>query len=123
MDIFEEFLSSVDNKENREKMKTIFMWILKKFPNLSPRIAWNQPMFTDHGTFIIGFSTAKNHFAFAPETKCLNHFLDEIESAGYDYGKKLVRIKWTESINYELLEKIITFNIFDKSDCKTFWRK
>ncbi|MCQ4950818.1 hypothetical protein NE646_14380, partial [Bittarella massiliensis] len=37
------------------------------FPDLTPKIAWNQPMFTDHGTFIIGFSAAKAHLAVAPE--------------------------------------------------------
>jgi uncharacterized protein YdhG (YjbR/CyaY superfamily) len=34
---------------------------------LKEEIKWNQPMFSDHGTFIIGFSIAKEHIAVAPE--------------------------------------------------------
>ncbi|QCB29216.1 hypothetical protein [Corynebacterium endometrii] len=32
---------------------------------LGCHIAWNQPMFTHHDTFIIGFSHAKKHMAAA----------------------------------------------------------
>ena len=32
-------------------------------------------MFTDHGTFIIGFSIAKHHLAVAPERVVIQHFL------------------------------------------------
>jgi uncharacterized protein YdhG (YjbR/CyaY superfamily) len=44
-------------------------------------------MFTDHGTFIIGFSVAKHHLAEKPE-------FDKIVKAGYDHTKELVRIRW-----------------------------
>ena len=39
----------------------------EKFPQLKEENKWNQPMFNDHGTFIIGFSIAKGHIAVAPE--------------------------------------------------------
>lgn len=35
-------------------------------------------MFTDHCTFIIGFSIAKHHLAVAPEIAGINRFSDEI---------------------------------------------
>ena len=47
-------------------------------------------MFTDHDTFIIGFSVAKHHLAVAPEQAGIHHFVDEIEQAGYDHTKELV---------------------------------
>lgn len=59
-------------------------------PNLIPKIAWNQPMFTDHDTFIIGFSVAKHHLAVAPEKAGIIHFSDEIVQAGYDHTGLLV---------------------------------
>ncbi|MES9744210.1 iron chaperone, partial [Priestia megaterium] len=43
--------------------------------------------------------------------------------AGYSATKGLFRILWTEPVNYELLKKIIEFNMLDKKDCSTFWRK
>lgn len=80
-------------------------------------------MFTDHDTFIIGFSIAKHHMSFTPEEYCLTIFLEEIEKAGYEHTKGIVKIKWTEEVDYPLLRKIIQFNIEDKTNCKTFFRK
>ena len=88
-----------------------------------PKIAWNQPMFTDHDTYIIGFSVAKQHLAVAPERAGINHFSDEIVQAGYGHTKQLVRIQWNSPVDFSLLEKMIEFNILDKADCSTFWRK
>ncbi|MBM7657706.1 uncharacterized protein YdhG (YjbR/CyaY superfamily) [Sporolactobacillus spathodeae] len=98
-------------------------WVTEKFPSLEPRIAWNQPMFTDHGTFIIGFSVAKHHLAIGPERAGIVRFSDEIVQAGYDHTKQLVRIRWDSPVDFSLLEKMIAFNISEKADCSTFWRK
>lgn len=123
MEVFAEYLARIDDSRNRARIEEILFWVTNKFPNLMPRIAWNQPMFTDHGTFIIGFSVAKHHLAFAPERAGINHFSDEIVQAGYEYSKELVRILWDSPVNFALLEKMIEFNILDKAQCSTFWRK
>ncbi|CAM4315918.1 iron chaperone [Paenibacillus tarimensis] len=122
MEEFAEYLTGIDNPEHRERMEGIFRWVSGKFPNLESRIAWNQPMFTDHGTFIIGFSAAKAHMSVAPERAGIERFAEEIKKAGYDHTKELVRIKWASPVDFSLLEKMIGFNIEDKADCTTFWR-
>lgn len=123
MEVFAEYLAQIDNPQHRERTEEVLVWVTKKFPNLMPQIAWNQPMFTNHGTFIIGFSIAKHHLAVAPESVGIHHFSDEIMQAGYDHTKQLVHIPWDSPVNFALLEKIIEFNILDKADCSTFWRK
>ena len=40
-------------------------------------------MFTDHETFIIGFSVAKQHMSVAPEKAGIRQFSNEIVLAGY----------------------------------------
>lgn len=80
-------------------------------------------MFTDHGTYIIGFSMAKQHLSVAPEEFGMEHFADGIAQAGYSATKGLFRIKWKEPVNYELLGEMIEFNMIDKAECTTFWRK
>jgi len=123
MEAFAEYLAGIDNPQHQERTEEVLSWATKKFPNLMPKIAWNQPMFTDHGTFIIGFSVAKHHLAVAPERAGINHFSDEIVQTGYNHSKELMRIPWSSPINYSLLEKMIEFNILEKADCSTFWRK
>ncbi|XID96072.1 iron chaperone [Paenibacillaceae bacterium WGS1546] len=97
--------------------------MVKKYLPDAPQVAWNQPMFTDHSTFIIGFSAAKPHLAVAPERAGISRFSEDIAQAGYDHTKELVRIRWDRPVDYSLLEKMIEFNIMDKADCSTFWRK
>lgn len=123
MEVFAEYLAHIDNPEHRERTEEVLAWVTKKFPQLMPKMAWNQPMFTDHGTFIIGFSIAKHHLAVAPERVVIQHFSDEIVQAGYDQTKELVRIRWERPVDFSLLENMIEFNMMDKADCTTFWRK
>ncbi|GGI13549.1 iron chaperone [Gottfriedia solisilvae] len=123
MEVFAEYLEKIENPIHRDRTEKVLTWVINKFPNLMPKIAWNQPMFTDHDTYIIGFSVSKQHLAVAPETVGINHFSDEIVQAGYDHTKQLVRIPWGSEVDYKLIEKMIEFNILDKKDCSTFWRK
>ncbi|AIF65237.1 hypothetical protein GZ22_00255 [Terribacillus saccharophilus] len=123
MKAFADYLAQIDNTQHRERTEEVLKWVAEKYPNMEQKIAWNQPMFTDHGTFIIAFSIAKQHLAVAPEKAGIDHFSDDIVQAGYDHTKQLVRIKWDGPVDYSLLEKMIEFNIMEKADCTTFWRK
>lgn len=123
MEVFAEYLTRIDNLQHRLRVEEVLGWIMNKYPNLIPKIAWNQPIFTDHGTYIIGFSVAKHHMAVAPERVAINHFCEKIVQAGYDFSKELIRIPWDSPVNFSLLEELIDYNILDKADCSTFWRK
>ena len=123
MEVFAGYLAGIDNLQHRTRMEEVLSWVAKSFPDLEPKIAWNQPMFTNHGTFIIGFSVAKQHMSIAPERAGILHFSDDVVKAGYNHTKELIRIPWDSSIDYSLLERIIEFNIIDKAECSTFWRK
>ncbi|MEO2259133.1 MULTISPECIES: iron chaperone [Paenibacillus] len=123
METFAEFIARIDNPEHQARTEEVLNWVTEKFPNLKQKIAWNQPMFTDHDTFIIGFSVSKQHLAVAPEKAGINRFSEEITQAGYDHTKELVRMKWKQEIDFSLLERMIEFNIKDKAECSTFWRK
>lgn len=123
MEVFSEYLAQIENPQHRERTQEILEWVGDIFPTLEPRIAWNQPMFTDHGTFIVGFSLSKQHLAVSPELAGMEPFREKITSVDYGQSKMLFRIRWNEPISYPLLEEIIKFNRLDKAECKNFWRK
>jgi uncharacterized protein len=123
MELFSEYLSGIDHPQNRARTKEVLAWVSGRFPKLLPKIAWNQPMFTDHGTFIIGFSVSKQHLAVAPEKAGITRFSDDIARAGYEHTKELLRIRWDLPVDYALLEEMIEYNILDKAECTSFWRK
>ena len=123
MEHFADFLAGMDDPFHRERMEEVFTWIKDNYPNLKTEIKWNQPMFTDHGTFIIGFSLAKKHMSVAPESVTITHVESDIAKAGYEYTKEIIRIPWKSEVDYTLLKKMIDFNIKDKANCTTLWRK
>ncbi|HZG75468.1 MAG TPA: iron chaperone [Paenibacillus sp.] len=123
MEVFEEYIAQIGDTHHRTRIIEVLSWVAKTYPALVPKLAWNQPMFTDHGTFIIGFSASKKHLAVAPEQAGMHHVAEDIARAGYDRTKELVRFPWDRPVDYSLLEKMIEFNIADKADCTTFWRK
>jgi uncharacterized protein YdhG (YjbR/CyaY superfamily) len=123
VETLDDYLASLSEPEHRERFANIFGWIEREFPSLQSKIAWNQPMFTDHGTFIIGFSAAKKNLAFTPEAAGLKHCAAAIAKSGYTHTDNIVRIPWDAAVDYELLRTAIEFNIADKADCTTFWRK
>ncbi|AKP66259.1 iron chaperone [Companilactobacillus ginsenosidimutans] len=122
MDEFADYLSKLDENDQKKRLVGILKWIHKEFPNLETRVAWNQPMFTDHGTFIIGFSVSKNHISVAPEGQCLDTFKSQLDQVGYTYGKQMFRIGNDQEVHKEVLKSIIEFNIKDKMEVTTFWR-
>lgn len=122
MNPLETYLSGLPVEAHREKMKTVFDWIITTYPQLEVAIKWNQPMFIDHGTFIIGFSATKDHMSFTPEEEVIGIFSEAIKKSGYTHTKGLARIKWNEPVDYALLSQMIDYNIRDKADCKTFFR-
>lgn len=123
MELFEDYLALIDNQEQQSRMREILTWTKEKFPVLEPKIGWNQPMYTDHGTFIIGFSISKQHIAVSPEIKTMSEFSDDIKKSGYSQSSNIFRIKWSQQVDYSLLERVISYNMKDKEGYLAFWRK
>ena len=123
MDVFDTYLSAIKDTSQRARTKQVLDWVADCFDTLQPRLAWNQPMFTDHGTFIIGFSVSERHLAIAPERAGILHFSDAIVQAGFEHSQQLIRMPWNRPVDFTLLEEVIQFNISEKANCTTFWRK
>ena len=119
---FQNWLSHIENPDHRQMLETLFHRIHDAFPFLKPKIAWNQPMLTDHETFIIGFSAAKKHFALTLEKDGMAHFQDPIKEAGYSQTVNLMRIEWTQQIDFPLIFRMMEWKIDEKKEIKTFWK-
>lgn len=119
----EEYLETVDNQGHGARLREIFDWMRRTFPSLEIQIKWKQPVFVEHGTFIIGFSTAREHMSVSPEAEAMERFSQEIREEGYSQTPNLFRIGWNQPVCYRLPADIIAFNRADKAECGTFWRK
>jgi len=122
MQTVQDFLDAIPVKENRQIIVAILNHIKQKYPDLKLELKWKQPMFVLGKTFIIGFSVAKNHYNIAPEKYTLDKFTPYLEEKKIKYTKMLIQFAWNEKINYELIDKLIEFNMVDKADYENFWR-
>lgn len=122
MDVFKPYLETIKDLYIKTRMTEILSWVLNKYESLEGRIAWNQPMITDHGTFILGLSYAKHHISIAPEAAGIHEFEEALKKAGYAPTKMIFRIKHDDKIDYNLLARIIEFNMMDKQNHDKFWR-
>lgn len=122
MSAWEEWVNALEDEAHRAYMRTVFTWVEETYPQLECAIKWKQPMFMDHGTFIIGFSVSSKNMLVAPEGEVTERFGEQIVAAGYTHGKKLVRFGFHQDVNYELLSLFIETNIREKQDVTTFWR-
>ena len=123
METFSDYVASIENEVHRKKFAEIGEWMNENYPKLQLKFGWSQPMFTDHGTFIIGFKKKKNYITVSPEVAGMKKFKEDIDAAGYQHTDNTFQIKWKETTDYDLLKAIIDFNIQDKSDFDGFWRK
>lgn len=122
MSEFSDWLAGLGDDAKADKLARIFDWVDETFPQLAKAIKWNQPMYTNEGTFIIGFSAASKHFAFTPEDFTIAKFEADIDAAGYSHTPRIVRVGWNEDVDFALLERVIAFQIEDKAGHTSFWR-
>jgi len=118
---FEAWLGKIKEPANREAIAAILDWVGTEFPQLGTVVKWNQPMFTDHGTFIIGFSAAKAHWAFHVESASLARFREEVLAAGYDPTDNITRVRWELPVDHALLRRLIEYKIEEKAGVTGFW--
>lgn len=59
----------------------------------------------------------------SPEAAGVRKFSEELDKLGYGYGSMTIKFPWNKQMDYDLLERIIRFNIEDKKECGSFWRK
>lgn len=118
----DEYLETIPSDDNRARMVDVLVWVGLTYPELELRIAWNQPMFTHHGTYIVGFSAASKHMAMAPERATMIRFEPVMRERGTDFGKMFARQPWDKPFDYELLDAFIQHQLEEKQDITSFWR-
>ena len=118
----DEYLATIPNGDNRARIVDVLVWVGLAYPQLELRIAWNQPIFTHYGTYIIGFSAASKHMSIAPERATMIRFEQLMRERGTDFGKMFARQPWNKPFDYELLDAFIQHQLAEKQDITSFWR-
>lgn len=119
---FAQYLAAIANEDGRAILGEVLDWVVEQYPELDYRFAWKQPMFTHHGTFIIGFSAASKHFSVAGESAGLQAVKPMLDEGGYTYGAKLFRVRYDQPVPFAILRAVIELQLREKSEVTSFWR-
>lgn len=123
LSIFEDYIIGIDKKEIQDKFRDLLIFVIEKFPFLETAVKWNQPMFLNKGTFIISFNASKKNLNIAPEIAAMTHFQELIQQSDVTHTKMYVQMNWDKPFDLNLIEELIEYNIKDKNNMSTFWRK
>lgn len=103
----EDYLISLGSPKG-DTLKGVIDVILKSFPDLDCRLAWNVPQICRGSNYIFGVSALKNHLALAPwSAEVIEAFKEELESEGYVVKKNLFQIPDEWEIDEELLRNLV----------------
>ena len=117
-----EWYQRIPTPDDLTRVESLFANIQAQFPQLKLELKWNQPMFTDHGTFIMGFNPSKKHLAVAIEPQTMTRFIPQIDKAGYDHSQ-IIRFPWHKPLDEQLIHELIAYTIDQKKDATTFWQR
>lgn len=102
-------------------MRELLEWMVENHPELETCIAWNQPMFTHHGTFIVGFSASKAYLSGAAEDVVLERMRADFTAAGYKCLKRTVNFPPSKPLPFDLPNRAIAEQIELKKGVTSFW--
>lgn len=117
-----EYLATVVDPQHRKTLTQIYEFLCEHYPQLSYALKWNQPMFLHNGTFIIAFSHSSQYVNIAPEPAAIAKFAAEIDALGFRRTKNFWCIGKQQKVNFELLRRVLDFNLEDKAGANKFWR-
>lgn len=104
----EEYLSSLDSTKGNT-LRNIIDFIIKGFPDLNCKLAWNVPQICRGNDYVFGVSALKNHLALAPwSTEVIESFKERLENEGYTVKKNLFQIPSDWEIDKKLLKGLVT---------------
>ncbi|MDD2426610.1 MAG: DUF1801 domain-containing protein [Eubacteriales bacterium] len=118
---FDEYMQKIQNEGQKSRLREVFSWVEENYPSLERRVAWNTPMYMEHGTYIIGFTATKNHLSIGYEVQTLQHFKEELEEREVDHAQMIVRTPWGDEIDYDLMRRMIDYTRENKKDITSMW--
>ncbi|MCX2781333.1 DUF1801 domain-containing protein [Microbulbifer thermotolerans] len=103
----DEYLISLGSPKG-DTLKGVIDFILKSFPDLDCKLAWNVPQICRGSDYVFGVSALKNHLALAPwSTEVIEAFQERLEGEGYVVKKNLFQIPSEWKIDEELLSSLV----------------
>lgn len=106
-DSVEDYLASLPSTK-AQTLRSVLDFVLREFPDLEARVAWNVPQIHRDGDYVFGVSSAKTHLAVAPwSSKIVEHFTSRLERDGYVVRKNLFQVPDDWEMDQALVKDLV----------------
>lgn len=111
--LVEDYLLALDPTKGNTLIEVIDV-ILKNFPELESKIAWNVPQICRGNEYVFGVSALKNHLSLAPwSTEVMEAFKVRLETNGYVVKKNLFKVPSDWTIDKTLLIELVKARLYE----------
>ncbi|MFV0254798.1 MAG: iron chaperone [Erysipelotrichaceae bacterium] len=97
-----------------ENKKIVFdelrLLFFAEIPNCVEKFSWSMPTY-NNGNNIIHFYFHKNHLGIYPGSDAINNFESQLTLKKFKYSKGAFQIPYECDIPYDLLKKMIRYNL------------
>lgn len=109
----DEYLQSLQPSQAHTLRATID-FILKEFPDLDVKLAWNVPQIHRDGEYVFGASALKKHLSLAPWSEdVIEQFRERLKGDGYIVKKNLFQVPDDWPIDEPLLRDLVRARIVE----------
>jgi uncharacterized protein YdhG (YjbR/CyaY superfamily) len=116
MNEIKEYLE-LNDKDN--KLKNIYSYILKEYPELELIMKWDNPVLIIHNTFIMSIVLNNEDIVVSIEETALNSFREEFKDK-YRLNRWL--LKTDKELELKDINKMIDYKLIEKKDYNTYWK-
>ena len=101
----EEYLASLEPAKQKT-LTSIIDYILREFPDLEAKVAWNVPTIHRRGKYVVGLSAYKHHLTFSPwSPRIIEDFRGRLE--GLVVWKNCFQIPVDWKLDRKLLKDLV----------------
>lgn len=91
--------------ELRPLLTTVYQTLKAQLPDAQEKISYGMPTFCQ-GRNIIHFAAHKKHLGIYPGPLVIEHFSNQLTSAGYHYTKGAIQFPYNKELPLELIKEI-----------------
>lgn len=103
----DDYLNSLDATKAKT-LRSVINLVLKGFPGLEAKLAWNVPQIHRNGENVFGVSALKRHLSLAPWSEAvIDRFRVRLEGEGYVVRRNLFQVPDDWPVDEKLIKDLV----------------
>ena len=107
-DLIETYINNTP-EQIQPLLRRVRQIVLEVDPGLTQTLSYQMPTFKKNGKAVFHFAAQKNHLGIYPTPAAIEHFSERL--TGYKTSKGAIQIPYTMTLDEELIQDMVRFNL------------